>query len=126
MGLKMSNQEAIRNLIGQWIPQQNETARKLGMTPSGLNQMLSGASLFPFTRFLQLVNLLKPEQDQVDKVFELYLEDLGIPRDVMRLVVTGAKAGDLRSRCHALLDQAPDSALSAILAMLEFSVKNKN
>lgn len=118
----MSNQETIRTLIGGWIPQQNETARKLGMTPSGLNQMLSGVSLFPFTRFLQLVNLLKPEQDQVDKVFELYLEDLGIPHNVMRLVVTGAKTGDLRARCHALLDQAPDSALPAILSMLEFSV----
>ena len=55
---KMNNQETIRNLIGEWIPQQNETARKLEMTLSGLNQMLSGASLFPLTRFLRFSVLL--------------------------------------------------------------------
>ena len=54
----MNKPKTIWNLIGQWIPQQNETPEKLGMTPSGPNQMLSEASLFPLTRFLRFSVLL--------------------------------------------------------------------
>ena len=39
-------------------------------------------------------------------------------------VVTGAKTGGLRARWPALPDQAPDSVLPAILAILGFENKN--
>ena len=119
----MNNQDKIRHAVKLWIEQQNVVAQQLGISPAGLNKMLSGASALPLPRFLQLVVATHPSQNEVDQVFALYLEDLGLSPSSLRLIARDkGEEGDIRARIHAMVDQIPDAKLPVLAPLVEMMV----
>ena len=117
-------QDQIRKIITNWIScaeiNQKELAEKLGIAPPSFSTMLSGKIALPLSRFLQIVFLLKPKQSEVDQVWELYLEELNIPKTALRLIEsTVTNQTDNRKRVHEFVDQLPDTQLLALKTLLE-------
>ena len=52
---------------------------------------ISGQRQLPLNRFIQIVHQAKPSQEDVDEIFNIYLEYLGIPEDALRLLCAGTK-----------------------------------
>lgn len=78
--------------VALWINSQTEIAAALGITPASLHTMLNGRLRLPLKRFTQIVYHVNPPQPEVDEVLNLYLEDLDIPENSMRLI--RANSGD--------------------------------
>lgn len=72
--------------VALWIDSQTDVAEALGITPASLHTMLNGRLRLPLKRFTQIVYHVNPPQPEVDEVFNLYLEDLDIPENSMRLI----------------------------------------
>ena len=120
----------LREIVSGWIKQQNTTAKELGISPAGLNKMLTGATPLPVTRFLQLVYYLRPPQNEVDRAFGLYLQELNLPEDGLRLtrksgMAETAALDDRRARIHAMIDQLSDEQLAGLEPMLAVLLANK-
>lgn len=72
--------------VAEWIETQTDVAEALGITPASLHTMLNGKLRLPIKRFVQIVYHVNPPQPEVDEVLNLYLEDLDIPENSMRLI----------------------------------------
>ena len=60
---------------------QKELAGKIGIHPSSLNMMISGAAPLPLRRFYQIAGILNFTQDEINRVNEYYRNKLLISRD---------------------------------------------
>lgn len=78
--------------VALWINSQTEIATALGITPASLHTMLNGRLRLPFKRFAQIVYHANPPQSEVDDVLNLYLEDLDIPENSLRLIRSNSGA----------------------------------
>lgn len=77
--------------IAEWIDSQRQVAQEAGITPSAISSYVTGKRQLPLYRFLQIVNTVKPPQEDVDDIFNFYLEDLGIPSSAIRLLCAGSE-----------------------------------
>ena len=123
--------DELRKLVSGWIDQQNKTAKDLGISAPSLNQMLKGVCGIPISRFLQLVYYLRPPQNEVDRAFGLYLQELNLPEDGLRLtrksgMAETAALDGRRARIHAMIDQLSDEQLAGLEPMLAMLLANKN
>lgn len=72
--------------VAKWIDSQTKAAEELGVSLSTINRAVSGKARMRLAIFVQIVYFFNPPQDEVDEIFDMYLEDLGIPPGSMRLV----------------------------------------
>jgi hypothetical protein len=107
--LLLNNSESISKIVSGWVPNQKDLAEKLEVTQAAMSKMLSATAAIPLNRFLQIVHIVKPPKDEVDKVFALYLADLDIPTDDMALVFRSYHENTLprsaRETIHQLVDR---------------------
>jgi hypothetical protein len=71
--------------VSMWVISQTDLAKALGMTSPSINSMLNGKKRLPFNRFLQIVHQLNPPQNEVDEVFNLYLNKFELPVNSFRI-----------------------------------------
>jgi hypothetical protein len=71
----------IGNKVANWVESQKDIAEEMGVTVPTINSMLNGKMKFPLTRFIQIVYLLNPPQNEVNEVTNIYLGELGIPEN---------------------------------------------
>ena len=67
------------------VKSQKELAEKMGVTSSCVSTMLAGKAKLPLARFLQIMYHLNPDQDEVNDIFNIYLENLNIPHNALQL-----------------------------------------
>jgi predicted transcriptional regulator len=119
----MGNELKISKIVSSWIENQRELAKLLGITSASVSVMLSGKAALPLGRFLQIVHLIKPPVDEVEKAFNLYIEDLGISGDDMRIVFrsygTNTLQDDTRASVHRMIDNLNEQQLAALKPVLE-------
>ena len=70
--------EYIRSGLERSGMQQTELAKKIGITPSSLNMMISGASALPLRRFYQIASILRLTEQEIEDVNEIYRSRLMI------------------------------------------------
>jgi hypothetical protein len=129
IGFYMARNLNISQTASKWVAIQRELASKLQITPASLSAMLSGKVGLPFDRFLQIVHIVKPPKDEVDKVFALYLADLGIPTDDMALVFRSYHENTLprsaRETIHQLVDRLEPHQLDALEPILNMMTRKE-
>ena len=113
-----NNTKEISKIVSTWVDSQKDLAEKMSFTPSSLCCMLSGKVAIPLNRFLQIVHILKPPKQEVEKVFGLYLDDLEIPRENMSLWFRSWGEGNMepsdREKLHRIVDQIDKKKLAAL------------
>ena len=114
---KELNQE-ITDIVKKWIVQQKEVAKKMGVSASALNQMLNNVVLLPFPRFLQLIYYTQPSQEEIDKVFELYLIEFKLPVNSITLSRQKNRIQNSRSKIHSMIDRMTEDQLQKIEPLL--------
>lgn len=67
------------------VQSQKELAEKMGISSASISTMLNGKVKLPLTRFLQMMYHLNPAQDEVNDIFNIYLENLNIPHNALQL-----------------------------------------
>ena len=72
--------------VAKWVDSQKEFAEEIGISSTAANSMLTGRAKFPLPRFLQTIYYLNPPQEEVTEVFNLYLEDLNLPPDSLKIL----------------------------------------
>jgi hypothetical protein len=72
--------------VANWVESQKEIAEEIGISTPSMNSMLTGKMKLPLNRFLQIIYYLNPPQDEVDEIFNIYLEDMGLPRDGVKII----------------------------------------
>lgn len=77
--------------VAEWIDNKSKLAKETGITPAALSCFISGQRRLPLNRFIQIVYQAKPAQEDVDEIFNIYLDFLGIPEDSLRLLQAGTK-----------------------------------
>ena len=116
---KKLNTELV-NIISGWIKQQKKVAHIIGISPAALNKMLKNEAALPLSRFLQLVYYCKPPQNEIDKAFQLYLQELNISPDFFVLTIN-SNSCYIRSKIHSMIDRMTEDQLQKLeplLAML--------
>lgn len=78
--------------VANWVDSQKDIAEEMGVSVPTVNSMLNGKMKFPLTRFIQIVHILNPPQEEVNDVFNLYLEELGIPEN--SIVITNTNKSE--------------------------------
>ena len=91
--------------IANWVGNQVEMASIIGVATSSLHQMLAGKIRLPLLRFLQIAYYLKPPQEEVDEIFNLFLAKVDLPPDSLR-IVRGDEAPEplKKSETNAIID----------------------
>lgn len=127
--LLLNNSESISKIVSGWVPNQKELAEKLEVTQAAMSKMLSATAAIPLNRFLQIVHIVKPPKDEVDKVFALYLADLDIPTDDMALVFRSYHENTLprsaRETIHQLVDRLEPHQLDALEPILHMMTRKE-
>jgi hypothetical protein len=127
--LLLNNSESISKIVSGWVPNQKELAEKLEVTQAAMSKMLSATAAIPLNRFLQIVHIVKPPKDEVDRVFALYLADLGIPTDDMALVFRSYHENTLprsaRETIHQLVDRLEPHQLDALEPILHMMTRKE-
>lgn len=128
--MENARKRKIKLSILQWVNQgeisQKELAEALNISAPSLSKMLSGAAPLPITRFLQIVNVLHPSQDEINKVWQLYLDELGLSATILKLTLAYNAPKDLRSKMHALIDVIPLEQLAVLEPLLENMAQKYN
>ena len=128
--MESARKRKIKLSILQWVNQgeisQKELAEALNISAPSLSKMLSGAAPLPITRFLQIVNVLHPSQDEINKVWQLYLDELGLSATILKLTLAYNAPKDLRSKMHALIDVIPLEQLAVLEPLLENMAQKYN
>lgn len=110
--------------VAKWVDSQKEFAEEIGISSTAANSMLNGRAKFPLTRFLQTIYYLNPPQEEVTEVFNLYLEDLNLPPDSLKIQhgdivncgqggVSLSCANKLNGTISKITDEVMASSLSA-------------
>jgi hypothetical protein len=118
------NSKKISDCVSRWVGSQKDLAETLGITPASLCRMLAGTrTALPLNRFLQIVHILKPPVSEVEEVFGLYLDDLGIPRADMQISFRSYNQTEmpdsLRGNTHRMIDKLDDKKLAALGPVLK-------
>jgi hypothetical protein len=125
----MQQNTNISQMVSSWVGTQRELAAQLQITPASLSAMLGGKVGLPLNRFLQIVHILKPPKDEVDKVFAMYLADLGISPDDMVLIFRSYHENALprsaRETVHQLVDRLQPHQLDALEPILHMMTRDK-
>ena len=77
--------------VAKWVDSQTQLAQEMGIGLSTINSYMNGQRRLPLSRFIQIVHQAKPPQEDVDDIFNMYLEDLGLPTGAVRLLRAGAE-----------------------------------
>lgn len=77
--------------VAEWIDSQTKIAQEMGIGLSSISSYMSGQRKLPLNRFIQIVHNAQPPQDDIDDIFNMYLGDLGIPDNAIRLLRAGAE-----------------------------------
>ena len=77
--------------VAKWIDSQTQIAQEMGIASSAISSYISGKRQLPLPRFLQIVHNAQPPQDDIDDIFNMYLEDAGIPHGALRLLRAGSE-----------------------------------
>jgi hypothetical protein len=75
----------ISKKVAAWVDSQKEIAEEIGVSVPSVHSMLTGKIKLPIGRFLQIIHFLNPPQEEVTEVFNLYLEDLGLPENCITI-----------------------------------------
>ena len=65
----------IKELLDHSLMSQTDLAQKLKIAPPSLNQMLSGRVVLPKERLRAIIRILKPSQEIINQLNELYSQD---------------------------------------------------
>lgn len=125
-------QNEIRQIIANWIDraeiQQKDLSKYINITPASLNKFLKADGvLFPFPRFLQIVQYLNPPQEEINQAFIYFLESWGIPENQFLLQHIATRTEDIvttRTRVHALIERLSFEQLKMIELMLNGLLTN--
>lgn len=130
--MNKERERKIKESVLQWLDcadmPQKDLAEKLSISPPSLNHMLKGDAPFPLSRFLQTAYILAPGEAEVNRVFALYLEELEIPAEAIRIQLRqggGIQQQDLRARIHAMVDQISDDKLPVLAPLVEMMVEKE-
>ena len=72
--------------VAKWVDSQTKAAEEIGCSLSTINRVVRGRGRMRLAIFLQIVHFFTPPQEEVDEIFDLYLEDLNIPTGALRLL----------------------------------------
>jgi predicted transcriptional regulator len=82
--------------VAKWVDSQTEIAEEIGVSPSAISKVVTGKARLRLARFVQIVYALNPPQEEIDEIFNLYLDDLGIPHHAMKLLHSDSEhSGDM-------------------------------
>jgi transcriptional regulator with XRE-family HTH domain len=65
--------------IAELIDSKKEIAEEMGISQAAISSMLTGKMAIPLNRFIQMVYFINPPQENVNEIFDMYLEELGLP-----------------------------------------------
>ena len=71
--------------VAQWVDSQTGIAENIGVSSASIHSMLTGKIRLPLPRFLQIIYHLNPPQSEVDEIFNMYLADLDLPENALRI-----------------------------------------
>ena len=127
--------DAIIKELPEWLESsgyiKKDLAQKLNVSPAALTKMFSGEMEIPFPRFLQLVYFLRPLQEDVNKIFAAFCDELNIPTNAMQLRLNLPAAmrsdeGELRNRMRNKIGRLSDEQLTAIEPIVDLLLKTTN
>ncbi len=84
----------IAKKIAEWVDSPVEIAEATGISTATLSKAKNGQLRMKIGRICQLIHFIKPPQPEVDEMFDLYLEDLGIPPGSLRLIIADSDTSD--------------------------------
>ena len=110
--------------VANWVDSQKEFAEEIGISSTAASSMLNGRAKFPLPRFLQTIYYLNPPQEEVADVFNMYLEDLNLPPDSLKILhgdtvncgqggVSLSCTNKLNGTINKITDEVMASSLSA-------------
>jgi predicted transcriptional regulator len=103
--------------ISKWVDSQAEIAEEIGVSPATISRAIRGEFKMRMGRFVQIVHYLNPPQNEVDEIFDLYLEELGIPAGSMRLSSLGSKQNEVSevsiSHCSSRINKIIDAVMAS-------------
>lgn len=76
--------------IAEFIDSKKEIAEEMGISQAAVSSMLTGKMAIPLNRFIQMIYFTNPTQDNVNEIFNMYLEDLGLPAGCLTLFLKDA------------------------------------
>ena len=88
---------------------QNELAKRIGIQPSSLNQMISGVAPLPLERFCQIISIIRLEKHEVNEAFAIYRDKLSIPDGALAML----DCGWIQNRLKELLAM-PEASLRQV------------
>ena len=71
--------------VANWVDSQKEVAEEIGISAPSMHSMLTGKMKLPLNRFLQIIYYLNPPQNEVDEIFDMYLEEMDIPNGAIKI-----------------------------------------
>jgi transcriptional regulator with XRE-family HTH domain len=117
------NSKKISGKVFCWVGSQKDLAEQLGISTGAMSRFASGERALPLNRFLQIVHILKPPVSEVEEVFGLYLDDLGISRSDMQIAFRSYSQTEmpdsLRGNTHRMIDKLDDKKLAALGPVLK-------
>lgn len=102
--------------VAKWIGNQSKLAQELGINSAAISCFIRGDRQLPLNRFIQIVNIKKVPQADIDEIFNLYLEDLGVPANSIRLVRAGSKTPGASPEGSVIRDARIAKITSLIMA----------
>ena len=105
--------------IAKWVDSQKGVAEEIGVSVSSMNSMLTGKMKLPLPRFLQIAYHLNPPQEEISEIFNLYLEDLELPLDGLKLIhkeVTEAGKGEVSISVDNKINKIIDAVMTSDLS----------
>lgn len=109
---------SIGKKVAQWVDSQSAIAEEIGVTSASMHSMLTGKIKFPLPRFLQVIYYLNPPADEVDEIFNLYLADLNMPENALKLFHSeagAAGANDVSISFDGRVNRIIDAVMSSDL-----------
>jgi hypothetical protein len=91
-------------------------AQELGINSAAISCFIRGDRQLPLNRFIQIVNIKKVPQPDIDEIFNLYLEDVGVPADALRLVRAGSETPGASPEGSVIRDARIAKVTSLIMA----------
>ena len=123
-----NNSKEISKIVSSWVVSQKDLSDKLGISSAAMSRFFSSVTAIPLNRFLQIVHILKPPKAEVEEVFGLYLDDLGISRNDMALIFRGYHEDSVtegpKERLHRLIDFLNDEQHIALVNVVQLMVQN--
>jgi DNA-binding XRE family transcriptional regulator len=103
--------------VAKWVDSQTQAAEAIGVSPATIHRVVSGKGKMRMAVFVQMVHFFNPPQSEVDEVWDLYLEDLGIHPGSLRLVKSDGDNHDHQPELSfAQLDSRVNRIVDAVMS----------